>query len=525
MREKFIKIAISLTLVITILLYDRFFTLSFAIAGTQYSIYIDDVFYGNVKSRDSFDEYVNNKLSELNKVSEYGTVYAPQNYKIESSANIFDTQLSDEEIYDIFRNDVNFLVNGYKTEIVYKPSIQEEFSSNNQTSGSYDDKIVGDIQLEESDLLTIVYTKSEEELQRGFERVIETFVDPKDIDMIKNKQVPEDFKEVGTNLTKSYIVKGTIKTREMLVPYDEILEGDNLYSFLLFRAGGSNNSTYVVQNGDSLNSIAQKNMLNVQELVAANKSLVNESTIISPGQELVVSLVDPAFYVESTKVRVTEETIPYATEVINDPTKYSDEGEELIQDGIEGKVVKTYEIVYLNGQITNQNNIIYQEVVVPVQNKIVKKGSKVRSLGSYSGSRKSSGTATNSTSVNWGRVLQGGILTSPYGYRWGTVHRGIDISGVPVGTSTLAAFDGVVTAANYDPYGLGNHVIIDHENGFVTIYAHHDSIDVKSGQRVSKGQRLGGMGNTGYSFGAHLHFEVWRNGTNVNPESIYSGFY
>ncbi len=525
MREKFIKIAISLTLVITILLYDRFFTLSFAITGSQYSIYIDDVFYGNVESRDEFDLYIKEELENLNNVSEYGTVYAPQNYKIESSTNIFDTDLSDEEIYDIFRNDVKFLVNGFKTKIIYKPSVSEDYASTSDVPQSYDVNQGGDVQLQESDLLTVVYTKSEEDLQAGFERVIETFVDPKDIEMIKNNQVPENFKEVGTNLTKSYIVKGTIQTHELLVPYDEILEGDELYNFLLFRAENINNSSYIVQEGDNLELIAQKNMLNVQELVAANKSLVNENTIISPGQELVVSLVDPAFYVESTKVVVTEETIPFETEVINDPTKYSDEGEELIQEGIQGKVIKTYEIVYLNGQITNQNSIIYQEVVVPVQNKIVKKGTRTRYTGSYYGSRTSSGVATSDTVVNWGRVLQGGIRTSPYGYRWGGIHQGMDIAGVPRGTSTMAAADGVVTAANYDSYGLGYHVIIDHENGYVTIYAHHDSLDVTPGQRVVQGQRLGGMGNTGFSTGPHLHFEVWMNGSSVNPESIYSGFY
>lgn len=520
MRERFIKIAISLTLVIAILLYDRFFSLSFAIVGSQYSVYVDNVFYGNVESKEMFDDFITSELVKLNKESEYGEVFQPKNYKIESSTNIFDTDLSDDDIFSIFKEDVEFLVEGFKTKIVYQPE-----NSKSENDASFDVGQIGDVQLKESDLLTVVYTKSREDIDEGFERILETFIDPNDISMIRESQVPENFNEVGTDLTKSFIVKGTITTQELLVPYNKILEGDELYNYLLFRVESSSNTSHIVKQGEDLEEIADQNMLNVQELVAANSSLVNENTIISPGQELVVSLVNPAFVVESTKVLVTEEIIPFETEVIDDPTKYHTEPEELIQDGIEGKMVKTYEIVYVNGQITNRNNVIFQDLVVPVQNKIVKKGTKIKTVGTFYGSRKSTGVATNSTSVNWGKVLQGGIRTSPYGYRWGTIHRGMDLSGVPSGTSTLAAADGLVTAANYDSYGLGYHVLIDHENGFVTVYAHHDSLDVKAGQRVVKGQRLGGMGNTGFSTGPHLHFEVWKNGTDVNPESIYGGFY
>lgn len=523
MRDKVIKIAISLALVLTIFMYDRFFTISLAIANTQYAIYINDVFYGNVADREEYDKYVNTQLKELNDSYEYGPVYAPTNYKIQGNGNTFDTELTDEEVFEIFKRDIKFLVDGYKTTIIY--NADEEVSEGEEHSG-YDSTDIYDVQLKESDQMTVIYTSNKQDIDLGFERLLQTFIDPIDIEMIRESKVPGNIKEPGTDVTKAFNVKGQISGREQLVPLDLILKGDELYNYLLFSVDTDEDKKYIVKPGDTLESIANENMLNVKELIAANEKLVNENTIIAPGQELVVSLVSPVFNVETTRLVVREELIPYETVVEEDPNKYNTEPVEVVQEGKEGVVVKAYEMEYLNGQVTNQATVVHQEVVVPVQNRHVIKGTKrVVISGSYKSSRVSVGVAGANTTVAWGRVLQGGILTSKYGYRWGRLHAGIDIAGVPRGTSTLAAADGVVTAAVYSPSGLGYHVVIDHENGFVTVYGHHDSLDVTGGQRVVRGQRLGGMGNTGYSKGAHLHFEVWRNGINVNPVNIYGGFY
>ncbi len=96
-------------------------------------------------------------------------------------------------------------------------------------------------------------------------------------------------------------------------------------------------------------------------------------------------------------------------------------------------------------------------------------------------------------------------------------HKGIDISNT-AGGPILAADGGRVTVAGWpDNSGYGNRVIIDHGNGFVTLYAHLSRIDVGVGQYVSRGQQIGMMGSTGRSTGIHLHFEVHRSGTALNP--------
>jgi murein DD-endopeptidase MepM/ murein hydrolase activator NlpD len=108
-----------------------------------------------------------------------------------------------------------------------------------------------------------------------------------------------------------------------------------------------------------------------------------------------------------------------------------------------------------------------------------------------------------------------GPVTSPFGYRWGRLHAGIDI-GVPYGTPIHAAASGRVVVAGWTG-GYGNYTCIDHGGGMATCYGHQSSYAVSAGAQVSQGQVIGYVGNTGHSFGAHLHFEVRINGNPVDP--------
>jgi murein DD-endopeptidase MepM/ murein hydrolase activator NlpD len=107
-----------------------------------------------------------------------------------------------------------------------------------------------------------------------------------------------------------------------------------------------------------------------------------------------------------------------------------------------------------------------------------------------------------------------GPITSGFGWRWGRMHEGIDIS-APCGTPIRAAAGGSVIYAGWMG-GYGNITIIDHGGGIATAYGHQSSIAVGGGS-VSQGQVIGAVGNTGYSTGCHLHFEVRVNGSPVDP--------
>lgn len=116
----------------------------------------------------------------------------------------------------------------------------------------------------------------------------------------------------------------------------------------------------------------------------------------------------------------------------------------------------------------------------------------------------------------------GATLTSTFGYRefQNEFHKGIDLGTGSSNLPTLAVADGVVVIAGWSD-SAGNWVVIDHGNGLVTKYMHHISLNVKAGDSVKKGQQIGLSGNTGNSFGNHLHFQVEVNDEAVDPKPYF----
>ena len=109
-----------------------------------------------------------------------------------------------------------------------------------------------------------------------------------------------------------------------------------------------------------------------------------------------------------------------------------------------------------------------------------------------------------------------GVLTSSYGWRWGRMHRGIDIA-APIGTPIFAAASGKVVGAGWHS-GYGNLVKLEHLDGSYTLYAHNHRNLVRHGQRVKQGEQIAEMGSTGRSTGSHLHFEIHREDRRaINP--------
>ncbi|GEM_PF-5465966 len=116
-----------------------------------------------------------------------------------------------------------------------------------------------------------------------------------------------------------------------------------------------------------------------------------------------------------------------------------------------------------------------------------------------------------------------GALTSGYGWRWGRMHKGIDIANA-IGTPILAAAAGVVTYTGWDEGGYGQLIEIEHPDGSMTRYGHNNRILVRRGEQVEQGQQIAEMGNTGYSTGPHLHFEIHPAGQEaVNPMAYLKG--
>lgn len=105
------------------------------------------------------------------------------------------------------------------------------------------------------------------------------------------------------------------------------------------------------------------------------------------------------------------------------------------------------------------------------------------------------------------------------GERGARMHNGVDIA-APTGTAVYASAEGEILRIGRQPDGYGNFIEIRHPNGMTTLYAHLSRIDVASGDRVLAGERIGLVGSTGYSTGPHLHFEVRRDGMQINPARV-----
>lgn len=268
----------------------------------------------------------------------------------------------------------------------------------------------------------------------------------------------------------------------------------------LMNAGTLEAEVYSVKQGDVLGSIAKAHGLTTAELISLNKGLT-ATTTLKIDQQLNVTVNKPLLTVTVVTEKYRDEKIAYTKETKQDATMLKGES-KVIQQGKDGQKQVVYVITSENGVRTGKS-VMNEHITTEAVNEITVVGTKVIP---------SRGTGT----FTWPAV--DGYISSYMGPRYDGYHRGIDIAR-PSDRTIKASDNGVVTAAGWEG-SYGNRVVVDHNNGYKTVYAHLSSINVKVGQVVAQGSSLGVMGSTGNSTGIHLHFEVQQNGALVNPMSV-----
>ena len=276
--------------------------------------------------------------------------------------------------------------------------------------------------------------------------------------------------------------------------------------------------TYVVQNGDTIWSIARANGLTVKELCDMNADFtengengLTQNSKILPGDELTVVKEEETLEVRITKIETWQEEIPYTTETTKS-NEYNVGTKKTVQEGEKGIRSITAQRVYdTNGNQLSQQILSTEVLKEPVTEKIVVGTKKV----------------TTSTSYITG---SGQFIWPVPGYRncsrwYGGSHKGVDICAA-AGTPIYASAGGTVTKAGYNKAGAGTgygySIIINHGNGYTTVYAHCLSLAVHAGQTVKQGQLIGHVGSTGRSSGNHCHFEIRRNGSYIAPQNVFN---
>ena len=283
-----------------------------------------------------------------------------------------------------------------------------------------------------------------------------------------------------------------IATDDAQVEPQDIADPEQLYLQLI--KGSVKPKSYTVKEGDCVGCIAHEFGISPQVIYERNKWIKDD--MIKVGDVIDLTVLQPEVTVETVENVTETESIEPKTVFQKNSNMKSGE-QKIIREGKSGKKQLVYRLVKQNGYLMSEE-LISEAVLEPSVPAIIMKGTKVNL---------SEGTGQFAWPVTGHR------LTSYYGMRWGALHRGVDM----VGNHTITAADnGVVTFTGTRP-GLGNCIIIDHKNGYETWYGHLSKIQVKKGETVSQGSKIGIMGNTGHSFGTHLHFEVHKNGELQNP--------
>ncbi|WP_339060779.1 peptidoglycan DD-metalloendopeptidase family protein [Tepidibacillus marianensis] len=424
-------------------------------AQTLYHVYADGKLVGTVNSKNVIEEWKKDQLEKAQTTYNLKSI-ASSNKITYQEETIFKGQFNNEETVKSLNHIFHIEANG--TAIVI----------NGKKVGVVKDKATADQILER--------------IKQGYSPKVEK-------GKVKAASLNgSDVKVEGVS------IKEKVNISQVSVSPDEVMTEEQFLK--LVKQGTLEQKKYKVQDKDTISEIANKHGLTTKQLYQLNPDLSGE--LIHIGDELNVTAVKPLLTVLVKETVVQQEAIPYTTQYQNDSSMYKNQL-RTTQTGKNGSKTVTYEVYTENG-VQTQRKVLNEKIVTKPVDQIIKRGTKVA-------------PSRGSGSLTWPAF--GGIISSPFGGRWGRMHEGIDISGVS-NHSIKAADSGVISFTGWKN-GYGNTTIINHNNGMQTWYAHQSEILVSVGTRVDKGQVIGVMGSTGRSTGTHLHFEVHVGGGVRNP--------
>lgn len=470
------------------------------IPQTVYNVYLDGKIIGTIESEDLFEEYINKKEEQIKKIYKVENVYTPNGVEIKEVITYNPKLSTNETIYNEIIKLKKFTVKGV---IVTIKGIE---GKNNKT----------------------IKVLSKEIFDKALNNTINAFVDE---EMYLNYMngTQEEIKETGS-LIENISIEQKITYKEALISTEEKIYTDieELSKYLLYGTTESQQK-YIVKEGDTIETVANNNKLNVKEFLIANPEFTSANSLLYESQEVSVGLIDPIINVVVDYHSIEEEEKSFETEIQYDNEQYigyqtvSREGENGLY-----RVVKKNQ--YINGQLVDTTNVSSTELK-PAINRILIKG------GKYAPSVADLSYWAWPTNTPYS-------ITSGFEWRWGSFHPAIDIAGTGYGSAIYAANNGVVVEAAQSGCipgnvscngGSGHYVIINHNiGGYYTKYLHLKDVYVNVGQTVVRGQKIGTMGNTGNCYpvpspsnpyaGTHLHFEVRvgsTRGTQINPLNLY----
>ena len=282
-----------------------------------------------------------------------------------------------------------------------------------------------------------------------------------------------------------------------MVSYSDILS-------VLNEGGGAR--TYTAAEGDTVQTVLDATGVAWDSLAALNPDLTGTDQELAAGNEVITGVQSPdLLQVKVIRRESYTSEIPYDT-VETQSSEY-DFGETVVTSaGQNGLQEITQDITYIDGVQTEISTVSVETLQEPVSEYVTK------------GTHLKSGMTANYGSGEW----MWPVPQYTYVSRWmSSFHKGADICAA-YGTPIYASDSGVVVTAGYH-YSYGNYVVIDHGNGWTTLYGHMSALGCSSGQAVERGEVIGYVGSTGNSTGNHCHFEMHHNGTLVSARNFFGG--
>ena len=273
-------------------------------------------------------------------------------------------------------------------------------------------------------------------------------------------------------------------------------------AFSLLSQGGSYRLQHMVKPDETVESIAEAYGVEPTNIFEEGRSI--PATEVIAGEVVTIKKdVDP-IVVRIEEKGTTSEVMRFTRETKDTPDLWIGQT-EIEQKGEDGKKLVTGTIVKENG-VEVERNITNTEIVKEPVTEIVLNGTTER-------------PKTAPTGIFAMPLKDHYTVTSPYGFRWGRLHAGVDMA-CPSGTTVYASDGGVVVRASWYS-SFGNCIEIEHLDGTYTRYAHLSGYLVSAGDEVYQGQEIGFVGSTGFSTGPHLHFEIHPYGTStIDPASV-----
>ncbi len=330
-------------------------------------------------------------------------------------------------------------------------------------------------------------------------KLVATFYNPDDSRLVIDKIVEINTGGDADIINVDYKEKLEInKTKKSFLSMESPSTVDDAVSYLM--TGTKEKHKYTVVAGDIPESIAEENGISVDALYEANPEIVGKGHLLQIGQVLDLLVPKPMLTVVTTERIDYDEDVDFKTVEEGNDEMY--EGQTKVKvAGVKGKKQVVAQVVKENGAEVSRELVSEEVVSEPVDEVLI--------VGTRKAPPKK-GTGTFMVPLS-----RGYIISSPFGWRWGALHTGLDMA-CPTGTPIFAADGGVVTYAGWMG-SYGYLVEIDHGGVFKTRYAHCSALHVSEGQQVFQGQHIANVGSTGNSTGAHVHFEVINNGVQVDP--------